>query len=210
VLVLAWLPARLCADEGHYPQGSWQRLDAPEKLGWSREKLRAARDYTATIATAAVMVVVDGQVLDEWGETATRFNVNSIRKSFLNALYGIAVRNGRIDLSATMEQLGIDDNEPSLTAVEKKARIADLLKSRSGIYHTANYQTEEAKAKRPARGSPRARHVLVLQQLGLQRPRHDPRAPDKRERVFRVQGQDCRPHRHGGFPHRGWFLRRRP
>jgi CubicO group peptidase (beta-lactamase class C family) len=37
--------------------------------------------------------------------------------------------------------------------VEKKARIADLLKSRSGIYHTANYQTEEAKAKRPARGS---------------------------------------------------------
>ena len=38
-----------------------------------------------------------------------------------------------IDLNATLEQLGVDDNEPSLSQVEKQARVIDLLEARSGI-----------------------------------------------------------------------------
>ena len=71
----------------------------------------------------------------------TRYNVHSIRKSFLSALYGIHVREGRVDLAATLESLGIDDNEPSLTPVEKKATLHDLIEARSGIYHAALYET---------------------------------------------------------------------
>lgn len=136
-----------------FPGASWERLETPARLGWSADALKAARDYSATIATAAVMVVVDGHVLDEWGETATKFNIHSIRKSFLSAMYGIHVREGRINLGATMASLGIDDNEPSLSAAEKAATVHDLLKARSGVYHPALYETPAMKAARPLRHS---------------------------------------------------------
>ena len=136
-----------------YPGATWERVASPADAGWSIEKLKLAREYSATIDTAAVMVVVGGLVLDEWGETTTKYNVHSIRKSFLSAMYGIHVRDGRIDLARTMEQLGIDDNEPSLDATEKKATVHDLIEARSGIYHPALYETAAMKAARPARHS---------------------------------------------------------
>ena len=83
----------------------------------------------------------DGVNVTQWGETSRSFNVHSIRKSLLSALYGIAVAKGEINLYATLGQLGIDDNEPSLTLEEKQARVIDLLKARSGIYHAALYET---------------------------------------------------------------------
>jgi CubicO group peptidase (beta-lactamase class C family) len=153
VVLLAFDALASSLGEHRYPGTSWERWHAPEQLGWSREKLAAAREYATTIHTAAVMVIVDGQVLDEWGETATRFNVHSIRKSFLSALYGIHVSAGRINLSATLEELGIDDNEPSLTFEEQQATVGDLLKARSGVYHAALYETVVARARRPPRGS---------------------------------------------------------
>ncbi len=79
--------------------------------------------------------------------------MHSIRKSLLSALYGIAVAKGEINLNATLDQLGIDDNEPSLTPEEKQARVIDLLKARSGIYHAALYETPAMKAEKPPRGS---------------------------------------------------------
>jgi len=98
------------------------------------------------------MIVVDGRVLDEWGETGKRFNVHSIRKSFLSALYGIQVREGHIQLSKTLADLGIDDRG-SLTTIEKGATVEALLKARSGIYHPALYETPDMAVARPARGS---------------------------------------------------------
>jgi CubicO group peptidase (beta-lactamase class C family) len=136
-----------------YPAAEWERVASPQQAGWSPEKLQLAKEYAATISTAAVMLVVDGKILDQWGETTTKYNVHSIRKSFLSAMYGIQVREGRVDPSMTLEQLGIDDNEPSLNAVEKKATVLDLLKARSGIYHPALYETPAMKAARPARNS---------------------------------------------------------
>lgn len=135
------------------PGGSWEKLADPANKGWSVEKLQAAREYASTLDTEAVMIVVGGQVLDEWGPVEQRFNVHSIRKSFLSALYGIQVRDGRIKLEETMADLGVNDNEPGLTEIEKKASLADLLKSRSGIYHPALYETARMKAARPQRHS---------------------------------------------------------
>lgn len=141
------------AGDGYYPGTAWDRLAEPERLGWSVTKLKAARDYAATIHTAAVMIVVDGRVLDEWGDTKTRYNVHSIRKSFLSALYGIAVSQGAIRLSDQLSMLEIDDNEPSLTDLEKTATVGDLLKARSGIYHSALYEAATMAAARPPRHS---------------------------------------------------------
>jgi CubicO group peptidase (beta-lactamase class C family) len=135
-----------------FPDKTWARAPSAEAVGWSAEKLRAARAYAATISTAAVMIVADGVVLDEWGETTTRYNVHSIRKSFLSALYGVEVKEGRIHLARTLAELGVDD-EGGLSAVEKGATVGDLLKARSGVYHAALYETPGMAAARPARGS---------------------------------------------------------
>jgi CubicO group peptidase (beta-lactamase class C family) len=95
----------------------------------------------------------DNNNIIEFGDTADFFNVASIRKCFLSALYGIRVAEGKISLSSTLEELGINDIEPSLTTEEKQATIEDLLKLRSGVYHPANYETASAKAEKPTRGS---------------------------------------------------------
>ncbi len=52
-----------------------------------------------------------------------------------------------------MADLGIDDNAPRLTPMEKQATVADLLKARSGVYHPALYETEGMKKRRPPRYS---------------------------------------------------------
>ncbi len=141
------------AAHNEYPGKHWILAAKPEDRGWSPEKLTAAKAYADTLDTAAVVIVDDGVIVSQWGATETKFNVHSIRKSFLSALYGIAVAKGQIDLSATLDQLGIDDNEPSLTPVEKQARVIDLLKARSGIYHAALYETPTMRAEKPQRGA---------------------------------------------------------
>jgi CubicO group peptidase (beta-lactamase class C family) len=151
-LLLGLAVSAQAAAEPRYPGSSWERAPSPEALGWSSEGLRKAREYAATLQTAAVMIVVDGWVLDEWGETVTRFNVHSIRKSFLSALFGIHVKEGRIGLARTLAELAIDDLG-GLTSLEKQATVAHLLKARSGVYHPAANETPAMKAGRPARGS---------------------------------------------------------
>lgn len=154
-LLLALLAVLLVASAGAqsptYPGTTWAHASAPPS-GWPTEKLQAARAYAATIPTAAVMIVAGGVVIDEWGDTATCYNVHSIRKSFLSALYGIHVREGRIQLDTTLSELGIDDHQP-LTAIEKRATVRDLLEARSGVYHPALYETQGMALARPARGS---------------------------------------------------------
>lgn len=139
--------------ESVFPGQNWKVAARPGELGWSLEKLDAARRYADSIGTAAVFLVHHGEVVSDWGDTAKRCNVHSIRKSFLSALYGIPGPASRINLDDTMEQLGIDDNEPRLTAAEKQATVRDLLKARSGVYHPALYETESMKKRRPVRGS---------------------------------------------------------
>jgi CubicO group peptidase (beta-lactamase class C family) len=136
-----------------YPLKSWEQAEKPEDLGYSSERLARAKKWTAELNTAAVVIVVDGVVLYQWGEVATKYIVHSIRKSFLSALFGNYVGNGTIDLDATMKELGIDDKDPSLTTLEKTATVRDLLKAKSGIYHAAAAESPGMKALKPKRHS---------------------------------------------------------
>ena len=85
----------------------------------------------------AMLLLVDGEIIFDWGETSKKLIVHSIRKSLLNSLYGIAVSKGALDTTMTLRELDIRDIEPGLSENERDARIADLLKSRSGVYHHA-------------------------------------------------------------------------
>jgi CubicO group peptidase (beta-lactamase class C family) len=99
------------------------------------------------------MIVEDGVVVDAWGDITRQFQCHSMRKSLLSGLIGVHVDEGRIDLSKTMAELGIDDYEPSLTPGEKQATVGDLIKARSGIYHPALGESQGMRAMRPKRNS---------------------------------------------------------
>ena len=133
-----------------YPEQSWLMYQTPEEAGWSSERLDKAREYYETLDAAGVIVIQGGAVLAAWGEIERRFPCHSVRKSLLNAVYGVHVAEGNIDLNKTLAELGIDDTPP-LSDAEKRARVIDLLRSRSGVYHAAAYETQKMKEARPAR-----------------------------------------------------------
>jgi CubicO group peptidase (beta-lactamase class C family) len=138
-----------------FPGKSWQPLSSSEKAKWSAGKLAAAQAYANadSIHTSAVMVVQGGVVVDQWGDFDKKIDCYSIRKSLLSALYGIYSAEGVIDINQTLEQLGIDDSPDPLTKEEKQARVVDLLRARSGVYHKVDFETESMQKSRPPRGS---------------------------------------------------------
>src|SRR5580692_9377936 len=160
-------PAQIKSQDS-FPAKSWQSVSSLERAGWSKEKLAAARQYAQTdsIHTSAVVIVQGGEVVDEWGDFDQKLDSYSVRKSLLSALYGIYSSEGMIDINETLEQLGIDDSPDPLTKEEKQARIVDLLRARSGVYHMVDFETDSMAKDRPARGS-HAPGTFLLQQLGL-------------------------------------------
>jgi CubicO group peptidase (beta-lactamase class C family) len=138
-----------------FPGKSWQNVSSLERAGWSKEKLAAARAFAEadSIHSSAVMIVQGGEVVDQWGDFDKKIDSYSVRKSLLSALYGIYSAEGVIDINETLEQLGIDDSPDPLTKEEKQARVVDILRARSGVYHLVDFETESMTKNRPARGS---------------------------------------------------------
>ena len=147
-LTVLILTARALAAD--YPGKEWT---AHPRTGWNATLLKAAREYMASQQTQSVLIVQSGQVVDQWGDVTLKIQPRSVRKSFINALYGIHVAEGHIDLGKTLAELGIDDNPPSITAIEKQATILDLLRARSGIYHPVVRETPRMASMRPPRGT---------------------------------------------------------
>ncbi len=140
-------------DGSGYPAQTRAVAPSPSVLGWSEEKLAEARQFSDQMGSNAVMIVDRGVVVAQWGEVARKHLVQSVRKSFLNALYGMYSNDGMIDLQATLADLGIDEIPPGLSDVEKQATVEHLLQARSGVYHEAVAEMDKMKARRPARGS---------------------------------------------------------
>jgi CubicO group peptidase (beta-lactamase class C family) len=136
--------------EAGWPGESWRMVEDLDAAGWSLDRLNEAFFYADTIATDALMIVQGGRVVATRGDVTHRFQCHSIRKSLLSALIGIYADEGLIDLSLTLEKLGIDDRE-GLSDREKQATIYDLLTARSGIYHPAGYETPWMRSIKPAR-----------------------------------------------------------
>ena len=132
--------------------GPWMAYAAPEDAGYETDALAEARSLADSLAAPAVMLVVDGAVLAAWGDVTEVLETRSVRKSLVNALFGQAVAEGRVDLDATLDELGIEEETP-LTEAERGARVRDLLSSRSGIYLAAAAESGTQSEERPARGS---------------------------------------------------------
>jgi len=121
----------------------------------SNQKLQKLEQYLEQHGSSSMMIIHKGQPVFSWGNINKKHLVHSIRKSMLNALYGIYVDKGVIDISLTLKELNIDDIH-HLTEQEKSATISDLLKSRSGVYHSATAESKDMLAAKPKRGSHQA------------------------------------------------------
>ncbi len=133
-----------------FPSKHWDHVKNVKEMGYNPVKLDKAEQFSKTINTAAVVIIENGLIVDEWGEVDKKYMTHSIRKSFLSAMYGKYVKDGTIDLDKKMIEIGIDD-VPPLSDVENKATIRDCIKARSGIYHPALYESQSMKDKKPAR-----------------------------------------------------------
>lgn len=109
LLVGLIFPAYAPAATSPYPAKTWDKVESPEALGWSSTQLKTARAYSEEIGSAAVMIVVNGEILDEWGDTTRKLDIRSLMKPLMNALYVIAVEEGQINIQSTLDELGVDD-----------------------------------------------------------------------------------------------------
>ncbi len=135
------------------PKSKWKVMKNPARHGWSTAKIKAAFDFAKTSGSSAMMIVQDGLVVGQFGDIDKKISSYSVRKSLISALYGIYSAEGVIDITQTLEQVGIDDNSPGLTKDEKQARVVDLLRARSGVYHPVDFETQYMIKIRPRRGS---------------------------------------------------------
>ena len=143
--------ASVNAAAGQFPGAQWDHV-APAQAGWSLERLAEAKAYAERFGSTSGMIIQHGVVVDDWGDTAARTPLFSIRKSLLSALIGIAVAKHQIDPDRSLARLGVDDNPPALTDVEKQATVKDLLEARSGVYHPTVYETPWMISIKPPRG----------------------------------------------------------
>lgn len=155
LLIAAVLPSAACqaqpsSNTAPLPDSTWFRYASPADAGFSADGVAEARAMSDSLGGKAAILIHDGAIVTEWGDTQTVAPMASIRKSIFSALVGIAVGNGVIDTSATLADYGIDDTPP-LTDAEKRATVHDLLTSSSGVYHDAS--REGPMTRKPPRGS---------------------------------------------------------
>ena len=137
--LLLVIPVLARAQEVRYPEGEWLRYARVEDAGFDAARLEAAMSTWEAMPSSAFLVIANGAVVASWGDVGRRFMCHSVRKSFLSGLYGIYWDRGEIELNKTLEELGIDDWPDPLLDRERQARILDLLKARSGVFHPAAY-----------------------------------------------------------------------
>lgn len=143
----------LAAEQYVFPRLQWSNATAAEKARWSEAGLKKAREYSDSIHSSSVMIIQNGRIIDEWGAVDKKISSYSVRKSLISALYGIYANERVIDPDATLEQLGIDDAPDPLTRAERQARVVDLLRARSGVYHPVDFESKAMINERPPRGS---------------------------------------------------------
>lgn len=144
--------SQACPRDQPVPAAQWQTIDSSAQ-GWNRIALDAAL-ARASKSWSSGMLVHRGRVIGQWGDVAAPYETRSMRKSFLNAVAGQLVAEGKLDLSASLASLGVDDVTP-LTEVEKTATVEQLMASRAGVYLLGAYTVPGDADDIPARGSHR-------------------------------------------------------
>jgi CubicO group peptidase (beta-lactamase class C family) len=145
--------ARPAIQASEFPAATWQAATSLEALGWSATRVAALKTLVDSVGSSAFMIVTRGKVVAAWGDTGKPFLTHSIRKSFMSALVGMAVAEGKLDTSRTLGALGINERSAALSAIELEARVVDLLRAQSGVYLAAAGEVDAMRDARPLRGS---------------------------------------------------------
>ncbi len=155
LLALTAAPLSAQCENCVFPGAEWERVRGEAALaehGWDTAELRDVYEFLRDSAnTTGVVVADEGRVVFTFGDVEELSYLASVRKSILAMLYGYWVENGTIDLTATMEDIGVDDIG-GLLPVEKRAQIGHLVTARSGVYHPASNSGDNL-ADAPERGS---------------------------------------------------------
>ncbi len=130
---------------------AWEYAD-DETTGFDQQEIEQIYNFIVNdMNTTGAMVIRHGKAIAAYGDIEELSYLASCRKSILAILYGKYVVDGTIDLSLTLEDLGIDD-VGGLLPIEKKATIENLITARSGVYHPASNGGDNL-ADAPERGS---------------------------------------------------------
>lgn len=151
LIYLAIVVTLLLANTSYAQDKHFFTYSKPEDVGFSSARLDSISKFLNNAGSSSLLLIVDNKIIYQWGETGYKHTVHSIRKALINALYGIYIERGLIDTAATLKSLGINDIAPSLSENELSAKIVDLLKSRSGVYHAAAANSRGMILNRPNR-----------------------------------------------------------
>ena len=133
----------------YFPTSEWQRKDA-SVLGIRPEILTEIEDYAFQddddLGTKALLIVKDGYLAYEKYHTTyspqTKHKLWSISKSFVNLLYGIAVRDKIIDIDEPVAKYIPDFNNPE----KRNILIRQLLTMSAGLAWKESYETAPLKS----------------------------------------------------------------
>jgi len=113
------------------------------------DKLDDFTEYLKDLHTTSMVVLQNGEVIYEYGNTSKINYLASCRKSILSILYGKYVENGTIDLNETIGEIGIDEDD-GLLPIEKQATVDHIINARSGVFHipaNGGYDTNNIKKR---------------------------------------------------------------
>ncbi|XMO85663.1 serine hydrolase [Algibacter sp. AS12] len=103
--------------------------------GFLQQKLDSLTNFLKNnLETTGMLVLKDGKILFEYGDTKEISYIASCRKSVLSILYGKYVENGVINLNQTIGEIGIDEYN-GLLDIEKSATINHIISARSGVFY---------------------------------------------------------------------------
>ncbi|CUA83159.1 serine hydrolase [Pseudidiomarina woesei] len=155
-LVLGGTPAANATAQQDILERTVNAIKSPicydSKAAFNADKLNELRELVETTNTSSLVLMRSGDVVFEHGDIHQKHTIHSIRKPMLNALYGIYVDRGIINLDATLGELGITDITP-LTPTEKQATVRELLQARSGVYLPSAATSAGMLAGIPERGA---------------------------------------------------------
>ena len=150
--ILALLLIGITANAQTFPNENWTYNENPEKDGWNSQKSSEFNQFIIdSTHITGFLIIHKGKIVFEYGDVEENSYIASCRKSVLAMLYGRYVKNGKIDLDKTLNDLEIDD-VTKLLPLEKNATIKDLISARSGVFLTGSNKGD-AREFAPKRGS---------------------------------------------------------
>ncbi|NRB62322.1 MAG: serine hydrolase [Saprospiraceae bacterium] len=137
ILILSLVTMLNCSCKTSKPQFAGTEFEKQRKLDgteFTQQRLDSLTNFLKdNLETTGMIILKDGKILYEYGETEEVSFTASCRKSILSILYGKYVENGTIDLKQTIGEIGIDENE-GLLPIEKSATVDHILNSSSGVF----------------------------------------------------------------------------